>query len=158
MEDELILLLIECENADKKHKKAEAERIEQMIYIKHSAVKHAAAEHFRYGIKRICFEQIIEYRSLDIELVYLIKNGRQIEEKHTKYLIEIFNIFEKDFKGREDHSDSERENEQNDNRNREEENISRDVRRLCREEIEIDNEAGENGERDRKCYEIGNNI
>ena len=158
MEDKLILLLIECENADKKHKKAEAERIEQMIYIKHSAVKHAAAEHFRYGIKRICFEQIIEYRSFDVELVYLIEDGCQIEKKHTKYFIEIFNILEENFEGRKNHSDSERKNQQNDNRNREKENISRDVRRLCREEIEIDNEAGENGERDHKCYEIGDNI
>ena len=60
MEDELVLLFVENIKSDKQGYKAEAQRIKQVVDVEHFAVKHAASEHFRYGIKRVTHQRISE--------------------------------------------------------------------------------------------------
>ena len=98
MENEFILLPEENNEADKKSNKAEAERIKQMVYAEHPAVKHAATEHFRYRIKRICFQAVRYNRSVKLELVNMIENGSHVENQHAENFIEIFYILEENGK------------------------------------------------------------
>lgn len=146
MKNEFVLLFVECPQTDDNRQKAEAERIPEMVHIEHFAVKNTASEHIGYRVKRVCHKSHFYKAAGNVELINMVENRGEVEQKHTEYLIEIFNILEEHFKGTENQTYADAQNKQNYNRNGRKENVAVDNRRFVREEIEIDNETGKHGQ------------
>ena len=153
MKNKFILLFVENIKTYQYCCKAEAQRIKQVVHVEHFAVKHTASEHFRYGIKRVAHKRISENLARKIELVNMVENRGEIEKKHAEYFVKIFDILEENFKCAEDKSNTHAKYKKNCNGNKNKENIGCDVRRLLREEAEINYETGKNQKRNQEGYE-----
>ena len=154
MENELILLFVEYQKPDEKRGERKAERIEKMVYVEHLSVQDTAAEHFRYGIHRVCHQHIAEELVADFKRINFIDYRSHIKEKQTEYFIEIINIFEENIKRTENQSDSDRKNKQDEYRNRGEKNVGCNMRGILPCNAEENYEADKHYERDKECDEI----